>query len=69
MRPSDDDSLLTPEARLRELAGTLVTGILRIRARPIAIPANVEALAEDSEGSVSARLEVPRRTVLSVHTG
>ena len=69
MRPSDDYSLLTPEARLRELAGILATGIRRIRARPVAMPANVETPADDSDKSGSARLEVPETTVLSVHTG
>jgi hypothetical protein len=69
MRPSDDDFLLTPEARLRELAGILATGILRIRARHVAMPANVETPADDPENSGSARLEVPEKTVLSVHKG
>ena len=64
MRPSDDDFLLTPEARLRELAGILATGILRHLRRPAATPR-----ANDSEDSGSARLEVPEKTVLSVHTG
>ena len=64
MRPSDDDFLLSPEARLRELAGILATGILRIRPQPAITPP-----PNDSENSGSARLEVPDKTVLSVHTG
>jgi hypothetical protein len=64
MRPSADDFLLTPEARFRELAGILANGILRHLLRPAAPPP-----ADDSENSGSVRLEVPDKTVLSVHTG
>ena len=64
MRPSEDDFLLTPEVRLRELAGIFATGILRLLARPAATPPT-----SDSGNSSSARLEVPEKTVLSVHTG
>ena len=69
MRPSDDDSLLTSEVRLRELTGILATGILRFLSRPAATLADTEMPARDSEKSGSARLEVPEKTVLSVHTG
>lgn len=70
MRPSDDDSQLTPEARLRELAGILATSILRRLTRPIASPpTHLETPPDDFENSGSARLEVPNKTVLSVHTG
>jgi hypothetical protein len=61
MRPSADDFLLTPEARFRELAEILATGILRILARPVAMP------PADSEKSSPARLQVPDKTVRSVH--
>lgn len=69
MRPSDNDFLLSPEARLGELAGILATGMLRLLARPAATSADTEMPAKDSENSGSARLEVPGKTVLSVHTG
>jgi hypothetical protein len=69
MRPSDDDFLLSPDVRLRELAGILATGILRLFSRPAAAPADAEVPVPDSEDSGSARLEVPDKTVLSVHTG
>jgi hypothetical protein len=64
MRPSDDDFLLTPEARLRELTGILAPVILRHLLRTVATP---PAIAPENSGF--ARLEVPENTVLSVHTG
>ena len=69
MRPSEDDFLLTPEARLRELAGILGTGMLRLLARPVATPVGAESPPDELEESGFARLEVPDKTVLSVHTG
>ena len=67
MRPSDGDSLMTPEARLHELASILAAGILRRLTRSVAPKA--ERPSDDLEKSGSARLEVPDKTVLSVHTG
>lgn len=70
MRPSEDDFLLTPEARLCELAGILATGILRRLTRPaVAAPARADSPPDELEESSSTRLEVPEKTVLSVHTG
>lgn len=70
MRPSQDDFLLTPDVRLRGLAGILATGILRRLSSPAAsAPARVEAPPDELEESSAARLEVPDKTVLSVHTG
>lgn len=58
MRPSGDDFLFTPEARLRELAGILATGMLRHLLRRAATP------ADDSENSSSASLEFLKKTCL-----
>ena len=69
MRP-DDPMSLTPEERLRELAGILAAAVLRVRSRP-ASPADLgqhpgrKNLAESGADG----LELPRQTVLSVHTG
>ena len=67
MRPTDDPSLLTPDQRLAEVASILATGVLRPHSR-VAIPASDlgrENLAESGRG----HLELPSKTVLSVHNG
>jgi hypothetical protein len=66
MRP-DDPSSLTPDERRSEVASILAAGILRLRARA-AIPGD-DPPAEISPESVTARLEVPAETVLSVIHG
>ena len=53
---SDDPAKLTPEARLREIAGLLARGVLRLRSRT-------------AEISPRPDLDLSRETVLSVQSG
>jgi hypothetical protein len=53
MRPHDDPATMTADERLREVAGILAAGILRLHSR---------AALQDC-------LEVPTETVLTVHRG
>jgi hypothetical protein len=61
---------VTDDQRLREVARILATGVLRLRARAALPPAlaplpGAQILPESGPNS----LEVPPKTVLSVHTG
>jgi len=67
MRPIDDPSYLTPDERLSEVASILAAGVLRLRARS-ALPGDDPA-PEILPESWPTCLEVPAKTVLSVHTG
>jgi hypothetical protein len=70
MRPIDDPSCLTPDERLSEVAGILAAGILRLHTRA-ALSGGVTRLAaaEKLAKSATPSLEVPDKTVLSVHNG
>lgn len=62
MRPFDDPALLSPDARLDELASVFAAAILRLRTRA--------ALATESDlNDGSTCLEVSSETVLSGHDG
>jgi hypothetical protein len=65
MRPIDDSTFLTPDERLSEVAGIFAAGILRLRAR-------TALLADDTAPEILPEswptcLEVPEKTLLSVH--
>jgi hypothetical protein len=69
MRPIDD-SLLTPDERRSEVASILAAGVLRLCARMLPateVPSN--STAKNLAGSASSCLEVPDKTVLTVHNG
>ena len=70
MRPHADPAAMTADERLRELAGILAAGILRLRSRS-ALPADPGERPgpENSPDSGQDSLEVAPKTVLSVHTG
>jgi hypothetical protein len=64
-----EDEALTDDQRLREVARILAAGVLRLRAQaagpaPTQLP-GPQILPESGPNS----LEVPPKTVLSVHTG
>ena len=70
MRTTDDSTDLAdlaPDERLRELASIFAAGILRLRLRA-AVPASDPA-PENVLESRPRRLELPAKTVLSVHGG
>ena len=67
MRPIDDRGVLTPDQRLAEVASILAVGILRLHTRA-AIPVG-DPGQEDLAESGRDRLELPSKTVLSVHNG
>jgi hypothetical protein len=67
MRPIDDPCFLTPDEHLCEVAGSFAAGILRLRARSALPPADSQQ--EILPESWPTCLEVPAKTVLSVHTG
>ena len=58
------------QARLREVARILAAGVLRLHAR-VALPADTGEVSSPKNPAKSSEdcLEVPRETVLSVHTG
>ena len=70
MRFHEDAANLTPEHRFSEIASLLASGVLRLRARA-ALPTDAGQLGEskDSQESNADRLELPEKTVLSVHRG
>ena len=68
MDPDDNHILLTPAARLCELAEILAAGILRLHVREALVADSDIDPAENLPDPGSARLEVPAETVLSVHT-
>ncbi|GIW90600.1 MAG: hypothetical protein KatS3mg109_1032 [Pirellulaceae bacterium] len=68
MRPETDPSHMAADERLHEVAGILAAGVLRLHSR-VALPAH----AQDSGPRKPPEpgedcLEVPGKTVLSVHT-
>ncbi len=67
MRPIDDPTFLTPDERLSEVAGIFAAGVLRLRASS-SLPA-ADPAPEISPESWPTCLEVPAKTVLSVHLG
>jgi hypothetical protein len=70
MRPHDDPAAMTADERLREVASILAAGVLRLRSRA-ALPADPAEHSGPKNPLESGqdRLEVPGKTVLSVHTG
>lgn len=69
MRPIDD-SLVTPDERLSEVASILAAGVLRLCARTLpASDAPKHSAPKNPEESASSCLEVLDETVLSVHNG
>ncbi len=81
MRPHDDPAAMTADERLREVASILAAGILRLRSRA-ALPDDCLTLRPLPEGEGRGEgapknppesgqdcLEVPGKTVLSIHTG
>jgi hypothetical protein len=70
MRPHDDPAAMTAEERLREVASILAAGVLRLRSRA-ALPADLGQHSGPKNLPESGQdcLEVPGKTVLSVHTG
>ena len=67
MRPINDATFLTPEERLSEVASIMAAGVLLLRASA-ALPGDDPA-PEILPDSWPTCLEVPPKTVLSVHTG
>lgn len=67
MRPIDDSSYLTPDERFTEVATILAAGVLRLHARAALSRNNLGR--EKSLDSGPAGLDVPEKTVLSVHCG
>ena len=67
MRSVDDPSVLTPDERFSEVASILAAGVLRLHARAALSVSN--AGREKSLDSGPAGLDVPEKTVLSVHCG
>jgi hypothetical protein len=70
MRPHDEPAAQTCDERLREVAAILAAGILRLHSRA-ALPADPAQHSgpENPPESGQDCLEVPGKTVLSVHTG
>jgi hypothetical protein len=69
MRPFDNSDL-TPQDRFREIAAVLATGVLRLRDRAALAAEPGEHLApKNPEKTGDSCLELPGKTVLSVHTG
>ena len=68
MRPIDN-SLLTPEERLSEVATILATGVQRLSIRVIASNPALADTPDAPEKLISPDLEVSDETVLSVHNG
>jgi hypothetical protein len=67
---TDDPTALTPQQRCRALAALLARGLLRLHERRLfpATPAGPPG-PENPPESVANCLELPAKTVLSVHTG
>lgn len=61
--------LLSPLDPLAELVTILATGILRLRKQQLLAGDANHATHETSPETLSTRLEVPAKTVLSVHPG
>lgn len=70
MRPYDDPRCLSSEERFEALAGLLAVGLLRLRERAALTAAPCEHLVpKNPEKTGNSCLELPGKTVLSVHTG
>lgn len=67
MRSIDEPSFLTPDERFSEISAILAGGVLRLHARAALSVSN--AGREKSLDSGPAGLDVPEKTVLSVHCG
>jgi hypothetical protein len=67
MRLHDDSPPLNADQQIREVAGILAAGILRLRARA-ALPGQLSGGNNLPESSDNC-LDVPVETVLSVHSG
>jgi hypothetical protein len=66
----DNDSLLAPDQRRREIATILAAGILRLHNRAALLTfASERTSPEKPENSAPNCLEVPDEARLSVHTG
>lgn len=70
MPPIDQSNVMAPQDRRLEIARLLAIGLLRFRSRPAPVvvsdPSSPTTILPDSSKSC---LEVPAKTVLSVHTG
>jgi len=69
MRHFAPSSELAPEERRRELSEILAAGILRLRKRRLLLGESSQTPRDNSLESSPTRLEVPDKTVLSVHAG
>jgi len=70
MSPTGNTDLMSPEERRLEIARLLAIGLLRFRRRPAPNADLVTSAPGDFSPETSeAGLEVPSKTVLSVHTG
>jgi hypothetical protein len=70
LQHTDDAGILTDDDRLREIAGLLAAGILRLRCRAALppAPANDPGPKNPPDSSLNC-LEVPRESRLNVHMG
>ena len=69
MRHFNDPTELSPEQRLREVAGILARGVLRLWQRRLLTGEATAPLSKTAPESSAGRLEVSGETVLSVHNG
>ncbi|GIW90165.1 MAG: hypothetical protein KatS3mg109_0597 [Pirellulaceae bacterium] len=68
MRPETDPSHMAADERLHEVAGILAAGVLRLHSR-MALPAHAQDSGPEKPPEPGKDcLEVPGKTVLSVHT-
>jgi hypothetical protein len=65
----DDPDDISPNQRLRELAGILAVGVTRVRQRRLQTGEPAAPSPETATELAASCLEVPGETVLSVHTG
>ena len=70
MRPEQDPATLAPRERFEEVAAILAAGLRRLRDR-VALPPTPDEQPGPRNPAESLQdcLEVPAKTVLSVHTG
>ena len=71
MTADRDPAWMTPDERRHELAAILAAGVRRLRDRHVLYAADGDAPPAESAPSESSQdcLELPAKTVLSVHAG
>ncbi len=71
MTTDRDPAWMTPDERRRELAAILAAGLRRLRDRHVLYAADGDVPPAESAPTESSQdcLEVPAKTVLSVHAG